>query len=295
MKKTLVLALAAAAMPVTAIAQTTTTTQAPTTRDRLGQLLGTLLGGVSNTGGTLESQWAMGRTPLANQRAEFEARVDTDTRSGRLTVATATRLKADYASLVALEARYGADGRFTTSERADLSDRYGAITQVLAEGAYAAAPVTTPVVRADVSEGRAAFNTRVDAAVAARKLSRTAGTQLKADYARLITVEAGYLRDGVLSDTERADLDARLDALDLRVGDVAYNPGALTAKARLDAIARAIPSAKLTLAARNQLLVEHGDLAKLDAAYARTEPTADERAYLARRLANLEVRAQLTR
>jgi hypothetical protein len=110
----------------------------------------------------------------------------------------------------------------------------------------------------------------------------------------VIAVETGYLRDGTLSQSEREDLDERLDALDQRVGDVAYTTP-VTTRSRLDAIARAVPISGLSAAARAQLLVEHGDLMRLEAAYARLTPTADERAYLERRLANLELRARVTR
>jgi hypothetical protein len=51
--------------------------------------------------------------------------------------ANGVRVKAEYEQLVALEARYGADNRFTTAERTELSDRYGALTQALTEGGYA--------------------------------------------------------------------------------------------------------------------------------------------------------------
>jgi hypothetical protein len=98
----------------------------------------------------------------------------------------------------------------------------------------------------------------------------------------------------VLSDAERADLDTKLDALDVRVGDVGYNVP-VTYKSRLDAIALAVPRSGLGLAARNQILIEHGDLVRLESAYARLSPTADERAYIERRLANLELRARVNR
>lgn len=284
----LLLAAASVALIAPPLAAQSTTT---TTRDRIGQILGTLLGVGNSADASLDGQWRAGRTPLASQRAEFDARVDNDVRTNRMTYATGTRLKSDYAALVTLEARYGADGNFTTTERAELTARYNALLQVLTDGRYTD---TVGTARAEVSEGQADFNRRVDASVAARKITRVAGTRLKADYAALVRVEADYLRDGILSESERGDLDARLDALDARVGDVAYTAPA-TAKTRLDAIARAVPSAGLSTTARAQLMVEHGDLTRLEAAYARITPTSDERAYLERRLADLEVRARVTR
>lgn len=290
MRMLLLLTTAAVALSAVPVTAQSSTTPAPSTRDRIGQILGNLLGVDNSADSSLDGQWRAGRMPLGNQRAEFTARVDADMRSGVITQDTGMRLKADYAALVDLEARYGSDRLFTTNERAELTSSYNVLLQVLADRRYADSVTAS----ADVRDGQAEFNRRVDARVAARKLTRTAGTRLKTDYAALVQVEAGYLRDGTLSEDERDDLDTRLDALDARVGDVAYT-APITAKARLDAIGRALPSSGLTAAARSQLLIEHGDLVRLEAAYARLTPSAEERAYLEARLANLETRARVIR
>ena len=261
----------------------------PTSPDRLQQILGTMFGQNTTASNSLEAQWRIGRTPLANQRAQFDARVDADARSGALTSASAARLKTEYATVVQLEQRYGADGVFTTTERNALIDSYGELTQTLADGGYAD---NSTAVRAAVSEGRVEFNTRVDAAVTSRRLTRVAGSRLKTDYATLVQVEAGYLRDGRLTDAESDTLDERLDALDARLEGAAV---AVTPRTRLDAIGRALPVSRMSVAARSQLRVEHGDLVRLAAAYNRLTPTADERAYLERRLVNLETRVRVVR
>ena len=144
-----------------------------------------------------------------------------------------------------------------------------------------------------MANGRAEFETRVNTAVAQRRISRTQGTRLKSDYGAVVRVESGYLRDGTISVAERADLDARLDALDVRLGDTGYAAAPLTPRTRLDAIGRAIPSSGLSSAARAQLQVEYEDLARLESAYARLNPTSDEQAYLDRRLGELETRARV--
>ena len=118
------------------------------------------------------------------------------------------------------------------------------------------------------------------------------------DAAHIIAYDAGtgehrYLRDGVITSAERADLDARLDALDVRLGDTGYAAAPLTPRTRLDAIGRAIPSSGLSSAARAQLQVEYEDLARLESAYARLNPSTDEQAYLDRRLSELETRARV--
>ena len=285
-----ILLAAAASVALTAVpvaAQTTTTTA----RDRIGQILGNVLGIGNSADSSLDGQWRANRRPLGAQRIEFDTRIDTDVRSGRLTAAAGARLKADYLALVDMESRYGSDGTYSVTEKNELSARYNELLQVLADGRYAVGVGTTA---AEVSEGRAEFFARVDARLAARKITRTTATRLKADYDGLVRVETGYLSDGVLSETERADIDARLDALDLRVGDVSYT-APVTVESRLDGIFRALPTSGLTAAARAQLLVEHGDLVRLAAAYLRTAPSAEEKAYLDTRLANLETRAKVVR
>lgn len=284
-----ILLAAAASVALTSVpvaAQSTTTS----TRDRIGQILGNLLGVGNQADSSIDGQWRANRRPLANQRYEFETRVDADVRAGKMTSAIGTRLKADYAALIDLEARYGTDATYSTTERNELTVRYNELLQVLADGRYGGAAYT----RAEVSEGQTEFLRRVDAQAAARKITRTTATRLKNDYAALVKLEADYLADGVLTDREKTDLDARLDVLDARIGDVAYTVP-VTAESRLNAIFAALPSAGLTAAARAQLLVEHGDLMRLADAYERTTPTAEEKAYLEQRLANLETRAKVRR
>lgn len=296
-----ILLAATAASP--AIAQDTSTAQAtaqPQSQSRAGEritdILGALFGNRADRDGSssVEAQWIAGRMPLAAQRAQFDARIDGEVRTGTLSRAAGDRARADYLALVELEARYGADRRFTTQERTDLGDRYGALTQALAEGGYNQGSASA---NASVANGRAEFEARVDEAVRLRRLTRTQGTQLKTDYAALIQTEANYLRDGSLSSRERDDLDARLDALDSRVGDGPAGTPSRPAdpQSRLDAIARALPSSGLTAAAQTQLRVEHEDLTRLAAAYRRISPTADDQAYLDRRLTNLETRARVRR
>lgn len=264
--------------------------QQSTRQDPIGAILGTLFGtGNSNS---LDAQWAIGQTPLTNQRAQFESRVDAEVRAGTISQATGARLKSDYAALVELETRYGSDRRFTTAERTELANRYRDLTNVLAAGGYADGATAT----ADVADGRAEFESRVNAAVTARRISRTQGTRLKTDYAAVVQVEADYLRDGVISPTERDDLDARLDALDARLGDTNYAAApVLTPRQRLDAIALALPTSGLTSAEQAQLRVEQEDLSRLESAYSRLTASAEERAYLERRVAELEIRARMRR
>lgn len=291
-------AMAAGALilaPGAALAQTNASDQSTGTQeDRVGAILGTLFGDRLGVSTSVERQWAAGRKPLATQRAQFIARIDSDVRSGALTASNGVRVKAEYEELVALEARYGADNRFTTAERTDLSDRYGALTQALTEGGYADDGDDSGTL--SVAEGRTEFNRRVDAGVAARRLSRTEATRLKSDYAALVQTEASYARDGI-SRREREDLDTRLDALDARVGDTAYGGGStvIDNRTRLSNVERALSASGLNATAQAQVRVEVGDLTRLAAAYERVAPSSDDRSYLDRRISDLETRARVRR
>lgn len=280
-----------------AFAQTQTDQQRSTQQERLNSIFGALFGDRMGATGSMEAQWAAGRTPLATQRAQFESRIDTDVRAGTIDQRTGTRLKSDYYELVQLEARYGADRRFTTQERTELADRYGQLTQALTDGSYGDNDDNDGTSSSSVADGQVEFNQRVDAAVTSRRLTRVAATRLKTDYTALVRTEANYLRDGRITRDEQDDLDAQLDALDARVGDVAAGGGSAvqTPRIRLDTIARALPSSGLTAAAQAQIRVEHEDLSRLEAAYARISATADDRAYLERRLTDLETRARIRR
>ncbi|GGB59569.1 hypothetical protein [Blastomonas aquatica] len=293
-------ATAAAALMLSgtaAFAQTNTTDQQPSRQqDRLNSIFGALFGDRTGSTGSIESQWALGRTPLATQRGQFETRIDAEVRSRTIDQRTAAQLKSDYYDLVQLEARYGADRRFTQQEQSDLMQRYNQLSQVLTDGGYANDPGNDLGI--SIVDGQSEFNQRVDASVSARRLTRVAGARLKTDYAALVRTEATYLRDGRLTDQERDDLYTRLEALDARVGDMANTGGGSTAqtpRARLDAIARALPSSGLAASAQAQLRVEHEDISRLEAAYARMNASADERAYIERRLTDLETRARIRR
>jgi hypothetical protein len=299
--KSIYTATAAAALMLSgtsAIAQTNTTSDQQPSRqqERLNSIFGALFGDRTGSTGTLEAQWSLGRMPLAAQRAQFESQVDQEVRSRTIDQRTGAQLKSDYYELVQLEARYGADRRFTTQERAELSDRYGRLTQIISDGGYADGANNNLGI--SIVDGQTEFNQRVDASVSSRRITRVAGARLKTDYASLVRTEANYMRDGRLTDQERDDLYTRLEALDARVGDMAgtgSGNSAQTPRARLDAIARALPSSGLSASAQAQLRVEHEDISRLEAAYARMNATADERTYVERRLTDLETRARIRR
>lgn len=291
--RTFALAIAIATASATMVAAQQPSQSSPRQQERVDAILGALFGDSRAGGGTsLEAQWSIGRFPLAQQRPQFESRIDADVRSGVLNRASGDRAKEDYRALVDLEARYGSDRRFTAQERADLSDRYQNLTQVVSDGGYASGVSGGR----SVADGRQEFEGRVDEGVRVRRLTRTQGTQLKTDYANLARLEVEYMRDGVLSTRERDDLEAKLDAIDARVGDVNTGPvRSADPMARLDAVNRALPSSGLSAQAQAQLRVEHEDLSRLASAYRRYSPSSDEQDYLDKRLGDLEARARIRR
>ncbi|AOG00496.1 hypothetical protein BSY18_450 [Blastomonas sp. RAC04] len=294
-------ATAAAALMLSgsaAFAQSNTTNDQQPSRqqERLNSIFGALFGDRTGSTGSIEAQWSLGRTPLATQRGQFESRIDSEVRARTIDQRTGAQLKSDYYDLVQLEARYGADRRFTRQEQAELAERYTELTQVITDGGYANDPGND--IGISIAEGQNEFYQRVDAQVSSRRITRVAGARLKTDYASLVRTEANYLRDGRVTEQERDDLYTRLEALDARVGDMVNSGGGNTTqtpRARLDAIARALPSSGLSASAQAQLRVEHEDISRLEAAYARMNATADERAYVERRLTDLENRARIRR
>ena len=106
----------------------------PQQQDPVGAILGALFGDRLGVSSSLETEWSRGRRPLSTQSGQFQTRLDTDVRSGRLSSSEANRLRGEYDDLVQLEARYTADGRVTTQERADLAAQYREFSQRVEDG-----------------------------------------------------------------------------------------------------------------------------------------------------------------
>ena len=193
-----------------------------------GQVLESILGALFGQGQTtLDSEWSRGRRPLYNQRVQFEGRLDAGVRDGSINYGQSERLRGAFAELVDLETRYASDGRFTTAERAELTDRYRRLNERLEsaeddddnDGGYGGGYGGWQ----QLAGQSAAFDARVAASLRNRTISRTESTRLRADFQALVRLEAQYDRDG-LNDRERQDLEARYADLNRRVGDN-YMPG----------------------------------------------------------------------
>lgn len=289
------IALSATAAPAVAQVPYGSTQEPSTGEQAVGAILNALFGDRLGVSSSLEGEWSRGRRPLYNQRNQFEARLNADVRSGALSSYSAQRLSNEYDSLVELEARYAADGRMSSQERADLTARYRAFSQRVESGGGGSGDGWGGGSSTEVADGQREFDARVDAQVRNRRLTRTAGSRLKSEYASLIQTERSYARDGRIDSRERNDLNSRLDDLDRRVGDSYGGGSSQSPRDRLDAVGRAISYSGLSSSAQAQLRVEHEDLTRLEAAYSRLNPSSDERDYLERRIADLESRARVRR
>ncbi|CAN5382195.1 hypothetical protein BH10PSE1_BH10PSE1_24100 [soil metagenome] len=287
---------AGAATAQTPYGQTTNQSQPNSQQEAFGAIVGALFG----NGSSLDGQWLRGQRPLTTGRTQFETRLSADVRAGNLNSSSAARLRADYDGLVQQETTYSAGG-FSSQERADLNQRYLDLTSRVDAGCdYGCASGPS------VADGQTDFNARVDAGVSSRRLTRTAATRLRADYQTLVQTEATYRRDGSISAREQDDLDAQVDALDARVGDVPANGGGygnggyqpvLDNRTRLSNIDSALStgerSGQINRTEAADIRVELGDITRLEAAWARTSPSRDDADYLTRRIGELEVRARV--
>ena len=256
-----------------------TTTGAPSVIDAL---LGAVFGTSVNNVQTIDSDWSRGNQPLGQRRAALLARIDAGVRDGSLTRNEADRLRSDYDQLVRLESQYSADGRLSAEERADLRDRYAALSQRVgderndAQGNSRWEPL---------ANRRAEFDARVSAALNDRSISRNEAARLRSDFQSLMQIENNYQRGG-LDARELADLNARYDALSQRIGDDGGDAG----DRRWGQLEYRLAAAERSGANRFEvarLRTELGDLTRLDAAYRDDGLNADERAYLDRRFTEL--------
>jgi hypothetical protein len=146
-----------------------------------------------------------------NQRqTNLDQRITAGVRDRSLTQAEASRLRADFQTLVRLEKTYRRNG-LTAAERTDLDRRFDQLSARIRDQ------------RADSDGDWTAINqrqtnlyARIDAGVRDRSLSQAEAASLRSDFQMLVRMEADYRRNG-LTAAERADLDRRFDALSARI------------------------------------------------------------------------------
>jgi hypothetical protein len=192
--------------------------QGQTQTDPIGAILGALFGDRLGVSTTLDSEWSRGRRPLNTNRVQFESRLDADVRSGAISSSAARSLTTEYDALVTLEARYTADGRVTTQERADLTERYRAFSTRYQAGGQGGGYDDGYDDWRPLAESRSSFTSRLDAGVRNRTLTRSQANRLSTDFNALVQLETTYDRNGIDA-RERQDLEARWADLNRRVGD----------------------------------------------------------------------------
>ena len=154
-----------------------------------------------------------------NQRqAQLDQRIDVGIRSGQLTATEAARLRAEFNDLSRLEARYRVGG-LSSSERADLDRRFDALSnQVYAQRRddqrYADNGRYSYDRWQNLNQRQRMFNQRLRQAVRDRRITQAQAKNLRLEFDRIASVERQYRRGG-LTTSERADLDARMDRLQL--------------------------------------------------------------------------------
>jgi hypothetical protein len=155
-----------------------------------------------------------------NQRqAELDRRIDVGVRSGQLTPAEAARVRAEFQDILRLEANYRRDG-LSYQERAELDRRFDMLeNRVIAERRddqrrYGENNRYEYDRWQNLNRRQAQFNQRLRQAVRDRRLTQRQADNLRYEFERIARLERDYRRGG-LTPSERADLDARMDRLQL--------------------------------------------------------------------------------
>lgn len=288
------LGLAALTVPAATFAQSQGQSQGSGQSDILGNLLGSIFGNRATTDQTLESDLSQGRRPFAQRRQTLEARIAAGVQNGTISRSEADDLTDEYDEIVDLEARYSANGPMTVDQRRDLRSRYRNLAARVDEDRDPQS-AGDPAGSGPVAGSRAEFDTRIDNALRQRRITTAQAQSLRSEYQAILQAEAGYRRNGI-DPRERADLEARLERLDRRLGGGLADSGFGSDNnprrwARLEQrLAAGERSGALPRAEAGQLRTQLADLARLDAAYAAGGLNTDERTYLTRRYAEVEAR-----
>ena len=151
-----------------------------------------------------------GWAPINQRQAQLDARIGAGVRDRSLTRQEAARLRSEFQALARLEVTYRRGG-LTNAERADLDHRFDLLSSRIKSQRNDAQTGWTPV-----NQRQAQLDARIDAGVRDRTLSLREAARLRAEFQSLNRLEVSYRRDG-LSNSERADLDRRFDALSARI------------------------------------------------------------------------------
>lgn len=263
-------------------------------QDIWGQLLGAVFGTNQQASEqVLESDWDQGRRPFADRRASLETRIDNAVQDGTLSRNEADQIRREYYDIVRLESQYSASGSISRQQRSDLRMRYRALSQRVGNQT---ADQDYDDQRNDnwqpLSTRSREFEQRVTTGLRNRTLTQSEAIRLRADWRQLRQIESSYQRGGI-DDREQADLWARYDNLDARLGggvSGGFGNDRYTQRwSRIEArLVMAEQNGRISRNDASHVRAHLGDLARLDAAYASDGFSADERAYLTRRYTEID-------
>jgi opacity protein-like surface antigen len=235
--------------------------------------------------------------PINQRQANLEQRIDVGVRNGQLTRAEADSLRAEFRSLSALEARYRATGGLDNRERADLDSRFTSLSlRIRDERSDRQGANWT-----SINQRQAQLEQRIDIGLRNGRLTRAEADRLRAEFRSIAAIEARYRATGGLDNRERADLDARFNALSARIRlqandtwrPVGVNQRQANLNARIDAGVR---SGQISPIEAARLRTEFAALARLEDQYRATGGlTNAERQDLERRFDSLGARIRFER
>jgi uncharacterized protein YoaH (UPF0181 family) len=156
-----------------------------------------------------------GRDPRINARQQVQReRIQQGVRSGELTRRETARARDDQRDIRQLERAYKSDGELTRGERRDLTHEQNQASRQLYRDKHDAQvrDAAPPAVRDPVINQRQANQAgRVAQGVKSGELTRGEAQELREERRDIRDLERNYKSDGVLTGTERRDLNQQLN------------------------------------------------------------------------------------
>lgn len=275
---------------------TSASAQQPQSGNFLDQLLGGIFGNSNQAAEqTLDNDWNQGQRPFAQRGPQLEARIDAAVRNGSLSRNEADYMRREYEDIVRLEAQYSANGELSAQQRSDLRSRYRALAQrVRGQGGQQAGQDDGRW--QPIAQQNNLFEQQLSESLRNRRISQAEAYRLRNDWRGLGQIEAQYQRGGIDA-REQADLWSRYNAIDARMGGVLRtgsgggfgNDGNVQRWRQLESrLLDAQRAGRMNAVQVAQMRATLGDLERLDAAYARTGYSAEQRTYLSRRYGELD-------
>lgn len=154
-----------------------------------------------------------GWQPINVRQANLEQRIDMGVRNGSLTRNEAVQLRTEYNGIARLEAQYRRNG-LSRAEMADLDRRFDALSQRVRFERHDRQDRGDNW--QNINQRQRQLDMRIDAGVRDGSLSRREAVRLRAEFQEIASLENRYRRNG-LSWEERRDLDRRFDRLSAQV------------------------------------------------------------------------------